>query len=216
MIKLYPCLLFLVVTASSSFGQVNQQQKQQMEQMKQQAQYYKNFYRSADSLNKLGRLYSADSDIVRKAKLLDQEHPSKYFLIVAELMKDSTFNDAAFIYYVGGLRYRYYNSVNPDYQASGDGALLTSFEYEFGETINMYLKTNIDNFVSVLKASGDYFANNDYAFAPKAKNPARYDTLAIKYPILIKDLETNKEKYRKQWDEERAQFMKSIDEYFSH
>jgi len=88
---------------------------------------------------------------------------------------------------------------------------LSSFKYIIGECINLYLKTNVDNFVSVLKASGDYFAKNDYAFYPKAKNPAKYDTLATGYAALIKDLETNKEKYRKQWDEERNQLMIGIE-----
>lgn len=88
---------------------------------------------------------------------------------------------------------------------------MSSFKYIIGECINLYLKTNVDNFVSVLKASGDYFAKNDYAFYPKAKNPAKYDTLATGYAALIKDLETNKEKYRKQWDEERNQLMIGIE-----
>jgi hypothetical protein len=127
-------------------------------------------------------------------------------------MKESKFNDAAFLYYLGRLRYRYYNAVNPAYEASGDGALLGSFEYIFGETLNLYLKTNIRNFISVVKASGDYFAQHDYAFYPKAHNPAKYDTLATAYTVLVKNLETNTEKYRKEWDEERAELMKSIDE----
>ena len=49
----------------------------------------------------------------------------------------------------------------------------------------MYLKTNSDNFVSVLQASGDYFAKNDYEFYPRANNPTKYDTMAIRYSILI-------------------------------
>ena len=109
MIKQYPFLLFLLVTASPSFGQTDQQKEPQTDQlMKQGAQYYKDFYRSADSLNKLGHLYSADSAIVGKVKSLDKEHPAKCFDPIAGLMKDSKFNDAAFIYYVGVLRYRYY------------------------------------------------------------------------------------------------------------
>jgi len=199
MTKLYLGILFLVFTTSASFGQIEQ------------LQIYKNLYRSADSLNKLGRLYSADSGIIRQVRLLDKEHPANYFEAIGDLMKSSKFDDAAFLYYLAVLRYTYYNEVNPKYQASGDGAVLSSFKYIIGESINLYLKTNVDNFVSVLKASGDYFAKNDYAFYPKAKNPAKYDTLATGYAALIKDLETNKEKYRKQWDEERNQLMIGIE-----
>jgi hypothetical protein len=199
MTKLYLGLLFLVFTTSTSFGQIKQ------------LQIYKNLYRSADSLDKLGRLYSPDSGIIGQVRLLDKEHPAKYFETIGNLMKCSKFDDAAFLYYLAILRYSYYNAVNPDYEASGDGALLSSFKYIVGETVNLYLKTNLDNFVSVLKASGDYFAKNDYAFYPKAKSPAKYDTIATRYALLIEDLETNKEKYRKQWDEERSRLMTAIE-----
>ena len=206
MTKLYPCLLFLVFTASASFAQTTTEPT-----MAKQLQAYKNLYRLADSLNKLGQLYTADSAVVEKARLLDKEHPEKYFEAIGEWLKESKYNDAAFLYHVGITRYRYYNAVNPDYQTSGDGALLASLEYIYGEAINPYLRTNIDNFISVLKAAGDYCARNDYAFYPKAKNPARYDTLVTGYTHMIQILETNREKYRKQWDDERAQLMKNID-----
>jgi len=198
MTKLYLGILFLVFTTSASFGQ--------MEQL----QIYKNLYRSADSLNKPGRLYSADSSIIGQVRRLDKEHPAKYFDTIGNLMKHSRFDDAAFLFYLAVLRYSYYNAVNPEYQASGDGALLGSYKYIFGETLNLYLKTNVDKFVSVLTASGDYFAKNDYAFYPKAKDPVKYDAIATKYAGLIKDLETNREKYRKEWDEERNRLMTGL------
>lgn len=181
--------------------------------MAEQLQALKNLYHLADSLNQLGQLYSVNSDIIKKAKSLDKEHPEKYFEAIGESMKESKYNDAAFLYFVGRLRYRYYNAVNPDYQASGDGALLASLDYMYGENIKLYMKTNSDNFVAVLKASDDYFANNDYAIYPKAKNPVKYDSLSTWYVTLIKDIETNKEKYRKEWEEERVQLMKNIDQY---
>jgi len=86
---------------------------------------YKNLYRSADSLNRSGRLYSADSVIVGQVRLLDKQHPAKYFEAIIDLMKRSKFDDAAFLYYLAILRYGYYNAANPKYAASGDGALLS-------------------------------------------------------------------------------------------
>ena len=200
MTKRYLGILLLVFSTSTSIGQIEQ------------LQIYKKLYHSADSLNNVGRLYYADSTIIGQVRLLDKEHPAKYFETIGELMKNAKFDDVAFLFYLAVLRYRYYNAVNPKYQASGDGALLGSFEYIVGETINLYLKTNVDNFVAVLKASGDYFAKNDYAFCPKAKNPTKYDSIATSYAGLIKDLETNKKKYREQWDKERGELMKGIDE----
>ena len=103
MTKLYLGILFLVFTTSASFGQIEQ------------LQIYKNLYRSADSLNKLDRLYSADSGIIGQVRLLDKEHPANYFEAIGDLMKSSKFDDAAFLYYLAVLRYTYYNEVNPKY-----------------------------------------------------------------------------------------------------
>lgn len=200
MTKRYLVLLLLVFSMATAIGQI------------QQLRMYQNLYRSADSLDKLGRLYCPDSAITQQARQLDKEHPAKYFDAIGDLMKHSQFDEAAFLFYVAMLRYHYYNAVNPKYQASGDGALLGSFHYMFGATINLYLKTNIENFISVLRASGDYFAKNDYAFYPKAKNLGKYDTMANGYDGLIEDLETNKKKYREEWDKERAKLMEGINE----
>jgi hypothetical protein len=199
MIKRTLVLLFLAVNTSASFGQMKQ------------FQIYKDLYHVADSLNAQGRLYAPDSSVLERVKRLDRKHPEKYFEAIGKLENREKFDDAAFLYYLAILRYRYYNMTNPKYEPSGDGALLSAFKYMAGETVNMYLKTNIDNFVAVLKASGDYFANHDYPFYSRAKSPANYDTASSIYTVLINDIETNREKYRKQWDEERSQLMIGID-----
>jgi len=171
----------------------------------------KNSYNTFDSISKLGIVYSPDSLMLKKVKQLDKEHPSEYFNAVGKLINELKYNDAAFLYYVGVLRYKYYNAVNPDYQASGDGALLGSLKYVMGEPINMYLKTNIDNFILILKLSGEYFTNNDYEFYSKTKNIEKYNTLAKGYDTLIKDMETNKEKYKTEWEAEKKVMIENID-----
>ena len=195
----------LFFTTQVCFGQIEQ------------LQLYKNLYKSADSLNKLGKPFSIDSTINLEVKKLDKEHPAKYFEKAVELFKTNQFNDAAFLYYLGVLRYRFYNSVNPDYQASGDGALAASLQYEVGETINLYLKNNVDNFISALKFTTEYYKNNDYTFYSKQKNIEKYNKLFDNFSSLINDLETSKNKYKKEWDDERNLMItnidKAIDEY---
>jgi hypothetical protein len=192
-------LLPLALASCTLFGQL------------QQMQVYTNLYRTADSLNNVGRLYAADNSILKEVNRLDRKHPEKYFEAIGDCMKQGRFDDAAFLYYLGILRYRYYNRANPRYQASGDGALLASFEYMAGGPINLYVRTNIDNFVAILKASSGYFAQHDYPFYPRAKSPANYDSAATIYSILINDIQTNREKYQKQWDEQRNQLMQGVD-----
>lgn len=185
----------------------------QMEEL----QSYKILYQTADSLNKLGHQFTVDSLALQDAKQLDKKHPTQYFEKAGELLKNSKYDEAAFIYYLGLLRYRYYNSVNPKYQASGDGALAASLQYVFGEMINIYLKTNIDNFKSALQFSSVYHEKNDYTFYPKKKDPEKYNNLVDSYSALIKDLETNRIKYQNEWADEKKMMIeninKSIDEY---
>ncbi|WP_394767074.1 hypothetical protein [Ferruginibacter sp.] len=205
MTKFITFFIILFLTVQVCVGQVEQ------------LQLYKNLYKTADSLNKMRRLFSIDSITKIEVKKLDKKHPAKYFEKAAELFKTNQFNDASFLYYLGVLRYRFYNSVNPDYQASGDGALAASLQYAVGETINLYLKNNIDNFISALKFTTDYYKNNDYEFYSKQKNIDKYNKLFDNFSNLISDLEKNKEKYKKEWDEERNLMItnidKAIDEY---
>ena len=205
MTKTLLTLITFLLFSWTSFGQIEQ------------LQMYKSLYQTADSLNKIGQPFAVDSLTFQNAKQLDKDHPAKYFEKVGELFKNSKYNDAAFIYYLGLLRYRYFNTVNPKYQASGDGALAASLQYVFGETINLYLKTNIDNFKSALQFASDYYAKNDYTFYSKKKNLEKYNKLIESYSGLIKDLETNRTKYQKEWDDEKKMMIenidKSIDEY---
>jgi len=188
---------FLVTTLC--FGQIEQ------------LQGYKRLYTTADSLNKLGKPFSVDSTTIQTAKMLDKQHPAKYFETVGELFKQGAYNDAAFLYYLGVLRYRYYNSANPKYQASGDGALAASLQYVAGEPINLFLKTNINHFLSVLKSASDYYSKNDYDFYSRTKDTAKYEKVVEGFSSLIKDLETNRAKYEKEWNEERKMMVENID-----
>jgi len=172
---------------------------------------YKKLYTIADSLNKSGHPFSVDNLTTQKVKSLDKQHPAKYFEEAAELYKDAKYNDAAFVYYLGLLRYRYYNSANPKYQASGDGALAASLQYVTGEPINLYLKTNVDNFIAALKFSSDYYSENDYSYYSRQKNSEKYEKVVANFSNLIKDLQINKAKYEKEWDEERKMMIESID-----
>jgi hypothetical protein len=172
---------------------------------------YKQLYATADSLNNTGRPFSIDSLTIKKVQLIDNQHPVFYFKEVGELWEGSKYDDAAFVYYLGLMRYRYYNSVNPEYQSSGDGALAASLNYEFGEMVNLYLKTNTDNFKSALQLSSQYFAENDYIFYSRKKDPKKYDKQIESCSLLIKNLEANRTKYQKQWSDERKKLIENID-----
>ena len=60
-------LLPLTLAGCTLFGQMPQMQ------------VYTNLYRTADSLNNVGRLYAADNSILKEVNRLDRKHPEKYF-----------------------------------------------------------------------------------------------------------------------------------------
>src|SRR5258705_7574762 len=88
---------------------------------------YKRLFNYADSLPIRGSVGQVSNTLMTTAKTLDKNRPVAYYEKAAELMGKGDYNGASFLYYLGNLRYRYYNSSNPQYSASGDGALLASF-----------------------------------------------------------------------------------------
>jgi len=162
---------------------------------------YRQMFKTADSLKNIGQSSAIDTaEVYKLAKELDEKHPSEFFNAASSMLNESKFNAAAFLFYVGEMRFKYYNATNPNYQASGDGALYGSLNYVFGEPINMYLRSDIDNMIFILKMAFAYCALNDYAFHPKEKDIAKYDEIVSKMQSqLIGDLEANKLKYAEEF-----------------
>ena len=176
---------------------------------------YKRIYKTADSLKAIGKNTTIDTvSLYKKINDLDKKNPTVFFEATGNYLTASKFNEAAFIYYLGVMRFRYYNSVNPDYKASGDGALLNSLQYVMGEPINMYLKTDIDNFIAIIKLTVSYYENNDFTFFSREKNIEKYNAQIKSYNNLISELEEKKEIYREQWDTESKTMKDNIDRNF--
>ena len=173
---------------------------------------YKSIFKTADSLKNSGKILVIDNTIYQVAKELDKQHPQKFFEKSAEYLAQSKFNEASFLYYVGLMRYRYYNLTNPNYQDSNDGALLGSLKYAIGEPVNMYLKIDIDNFISILKKATNYYSENDYLFQSKSKDIEKYMAQNKSYLELITELESNKQKYSDEWNSQMKKFKDAFKE----
>ncbi len=174
---------------------------------------YKRLFSHADSLQIQGNVGQISENVISISKTLDKKRPVDYFEKAAEFMDLGKYNDASFLYYLGDVRYRYYNSVNPKYSKSNDGALLASFNYVLGEPIGYYLRSNVDNFIGILKKCSDYQSTNDYEFFSKKKGPSKYQEQADRLNKLIIDLETNKIIYQETWDKQRLDYNKNLDSF---
>ncbi len=173
---------------------------------------YRKLFAYSDSLSKTTQKGIVSKNITKVLQDLDKKHPAGFFEKSSELLKAGEFNDASFVYYVGYFRYRYFNLSNPDYKPSEDGALLGSLKSVIGEPINLFLRSDIDNFIKILEHTKSWLTNNDYAFISKTKNLEKYKEEVSQLDTLINDFTTNKVKYESQWAKEQNEIRKAINE----
>ena len=175
-----------------------------------QTDIYTRIYQSADSLAIKGKIGALENEVYEAANALSDKHPMEYFSSSGEYMKRQKFNEASFLFYIGYLRYKYYNSSNPKYQVSGDGALAGSLSAMLGEPINMYLRSNIENFISILNSTIQFNQSNNYNFYPKEKDPEKYNIQLRKATEMLEDMKSKKAKYSKAWKKERKEIQKLL------
>jgi len=169
---------------------------------------YKRIYKTADSLTTLGKESYIESDsLFIKIKELEKKHPYTFFDVIDEYMLKSKFNEASLVYFVGLLRFGYYNSVNPDYNNS---KLLNNLREVFGGYLNHYLRTNADNYIKILKISVDYYINNDFAFFSKNNDIEKFNMQINPFNEHLKDIEINKENYVARWKAERNKIEEEL------
>ena len=114
-----------------------------------EVELYTAIFQKSDSLKRLGHISYIDSSVFFKALDLDKQHPSKYFETAGECLKNSEFNEASFLFYLGILRFQYYNAVNPKYK-SKDGEDFWVLQFTYIELVETYMHTDVDNFVFIL------------------------------------------------------------------
>ncbi len=169
----------------------------------QELNLFKNILQKGDSISKI------EMDTIQLFKVvnkLDKKHPAQYFDEMANYLNEEKFNEAAFLFYLGRMRYKYYNSANPKYQPSNDGALLASLSMVLGEPINLYCRINPDNYVSILLLTREYFKNNDYKFYSKKKNEIKYNDQLTSVNKLIETIENEKLTLSEDWKKEREKY----------
>lgn len=180
-------------------------------QVENEVMLYKRLFSRADSLTVRGEVGQISTEVIETAKLLDKKRPVSYYEKAAELMEKGQYNDASFLFYLGNLRYRYYNSSNPEYSVSDDGALLASFNYVLGEPLGYYLRSHVDNFIGLLQKSVDWYLQHDYQFYSRKKDSIKYTELADKLTKQIADIQNNKTTYQETWTQQRQERINDMD-----
>lgn len=169
------------------------------------------FYKRADSINMAQPKLIIDSNISNKLKKLDEKEPYHFFSEATSTyeFENDKYDYAAVIFYVGLIRYKYFMGVNPDYAPGNGWMMCESMKQSYEKRIELYLQTNIDKYIAALKFATSYCAQNNYNYWKKSVNQILLQKASEPYETLLKDIETNREKYLKQWQEDRAKNLNS-------
>ena len=108
--------------------------------------------------------------LLQQAALLEEQHPSAFYISSAEYCKQEKFPEAAFLFYLGQLRYRYFYAANPACKEAEDGALLASLNEVVGTVINGWLGKHKTIWVDTIEAVQAWDATHDFIFYSKQNN----------------------------------------------
>jgi hypothetical protein len=166
---------------------------------------YDKFYARTDSLHKAQPNFTFNDTIVNDLKNIDTTEPYNFFWRAMDKYEYElgTFDEAAIYYYVGLIRYHYYLGVNPGYPPSGGWVTTESLRQRVTKRIELYSQTNINKYIYVLKYAINYCNSNNYNYWTKPKDELMLKKVLEPYESLLKDLQTNKEKYITQWQADR-------------
>jgi len=103
---------------------------------------------------------------------LEKKHPAKFFDSASRLYKAKHLNDAAFLFYLGQLRYKYYLAAGEG--SDSDGQLFASLQNVLGEQINFDLGENLDNYLMLLEEVINWDRLNDYKYYSKTNLPGKH------------------------------------------
>jgi hypothetical protein len=171
--------------------------------------FFVDLYAKGDAL-KRSETGQISKHVEEVAKQMETEHPNVLFQKAGELVQESKWNDAAFIFYLGKLRLRYLESNRADYADSHKDMAFRAFMYHPGEPIRLYLQTNTGNYILILEKVLQHYRENDSSFNPRTNYSERYNEVADNFAEEIRMLRNNKKKYARQFAKERKEMEKLI------
>lgn len=165
---------------------------------------YVKLYRYSDSIKSNNKTGVLDQNIYYEASKLNTFHPKEYLNKSLELLKQNKFNEASFMYYLGIMRWKYYENFAINNEKD------IAIKQELNEIINTFLRSNVTNFSTIINASANYHLANDYAFCSKKKKPLHYEEEAALYKRMSNQFQINKDYFSTMWSKERREFENEL------
>ncbi|MDI1255042.1 MAG: hypothetical protein PSV16_02995 [Flavobacterium sp.] len=160
---------------------------------------YRNIYKCSDSIRSNKLTGKVSQKAMNTADSLNNYHPKAYFLKTVDLLMQSNYNDAAYIFLLGEMRMDYYG-------------LFTKYDkdfYDFHHTVKdpvyMFLRSNIDNFIALLKLSAAYNRQHDYAYKSGKLKPENYKESGAIQDRMATQFHINKAYFENMWLRERKE-----------
>jgi hypothetical protein len=126
--------------------------------------------------------------VFENALTLESAHPAIFYERAVEYWKNGMQPEAAFLFYLGQLRYTYFNSAAPNLKPDGDGALLTSLNMVVGQIINDWLEMNPVIWVAVIEEVLIWDSAHNFTFFSKQNNYAAHNNVLQGLKTLQKQI----------------------------
>jgi hypothetical protein len=165
---------------------------------------YVKLYRYSDSIKSNNKIGVLENNIYTVASKLNALHPREYLNKSLELLKQNKYNEASYIYYLGIMRWKYYENFAVYDEKD------TTFKQDLNEVINSFLRSNVTNFSTIINAAANYHLANDYSFCSKKKKPLYYDEAAALYKRMSNQFQINKDYFTTMWSKERREFENEL------
>lgn len=99
---------------------------------------------------------------------LPSANPSDYYVYASRLLHEGDQEAAAFWYYVGEIRYRFYLAANPNLSPSGSPALFSSLHESVGSVVSKWARANLAAATNQLQRALNWDASTDNPVTSKS------------------------------------------------
>ena len=165
---------------------------------------YVKFYKYSDELTANNTTGKLDENVYLTAKQLNTLHPREFMNKSIELLKQDKFNEASFICYLGNMRWKYFGNFTKYTDKD------TKIKQDINDILNAFLRSNVNNFSTIINAAVKYHFTTDYTFCSRKKKPLYYDESSAFYKRMSDQFIINKDYFRTKWNIERPDFESDL------
>jgi hypothetical protein len=108
---------------------------------------------------------------------LPSANPSDYYVYASRLLHEGDHEGAAFWYYVGEIRYRFYLAANPKLSESGAPALFGSLHESVGSMVSDWTRANPEAASNQLQRALDWDASKDNTTTSKSEHAKEWNAV---------------------------------------